>query len=677
MRILHLLDHALPYPGQYSHRLAALLRAQQAMGWQTCQLTGPHHAALTRGVDHGADGAACSSLHFYRTAAPAGDLAGISLLGTLDLLTRRLDQVVRLTRPTLLHAHSPTVNALAALRVGRRHRLPVVFEAHAPAPGSAPGTVWTAPGQRKPGGSDSGRLIRYAGQALECWAARHAGAVITNSDGMCQRLRKGGVAAARITVVPDGLDMRSYSGGRSARHAGDGNAFGSLGRPGQRHGEGQGHSPGSAAEADGRADLFDSACRSAYARDGHHRAGAAGNGWPGRHGAEDGKGSSRRVPAGTDGSGRRGGGGPVGAAMPAASLPGGPLRLPVDARAAPAADARYARYARYARREPGEDGAADAGAARILIQATRAGDHRAAAVDVGAAVGVDVAVAADVGADAHHARVTATRRHRTAADARLIVAYSADGAAAHDGWPLLLAAVALLRHRHPDLALCVACDSARAAGLRAAATQRALDEHLFLLVRAESGSDARDASAADSRGECCDHRSSASGSGSGSGERSLINDDGGRNGRQRRTGTGDCAIGASRYCVKERATIHADPHGALHAMADLVVFPHVARNPAAAPPRRLLQAMARGCVIAAADTAVHRNLVAHGRNGMLFAPGDAAAMADVLGVLIANRGAWPAMRDSARWFIEYQRSWEACVAHYQPVYDALAGSGRR
>lgn len=619
MRILHLLDHALPYPDQYSHRLAALLRAQQAMGWQTCQLTGPHHAALTRGVDHGADGAACSSLHFYRTAAPAGNVAGISLLRTLDLLSRRLDQVVRLTRPTLLHAHSPTVNALAALRVGRRHRLPVVFEAHAPAPGSAPGTVWTAPGQRKPGGSDSGRLIRYAGQALECWAARHAGAVITNSDGMCQRLRKGGVAAARITVVPDGLDMH---------------------------------------------------------------AGAAGNGWPGRHGAEDGKGSSRRVPAGIDGSGHHGAGGPGGAAMPAASLPGGPLRLPVDARAAPAADARYvryARYARYARREPGEDGAADACAARILVQATRAGDHRAAAVDVGAAVDDAVAVAAAADTDADHARVTATRRHRTAADARLIVAYSADGAAAHDGWPLLLAAVALLRHRHPDLALCVACDSARAAGLRAAATQRALDEHVFLLVRAESGSAARSAPAADSRGECCDHRSNASGrgSGSGSGERSFTDDDGGRNGRQRRIGTGDCAIGASRYCAKERATTHADPHGALHAMADLVVFPHVARNPAAAPPRRLLQAMARGCVIAAADTAVHRNLVAHGRNGMLFAPGDAAAMADVLGVLIANRGAWPAMRDSARWFIEYQRSWEACVAHYQPVYDALAGSGRR
>jgi glycosyltransferase involved in cell wall biosynthesis len=115
----------------------------------------------------------------------------------------------------------------------------------------------------------------------------------------------------------------------------------------------------------------------------------------------------------------------------------------------------------------------------------------------------------------------------------------------------------------------------------------------------------------------------------------------------------------------------------LHARADIMIFPQVAINSAAGPPRQLLQAMARGCVVAAADTAAHREVIEHGRNGVLFAPNDAGALADAVKVLLEATPRWPDMRASARWLIEYHRNWEGCVAMYGPIYEKLLAGKRR
>src|SRR3546814_9094147 len=40
----------------------------------------------------------------------------------------RLDEVIEETRPDVLHAHSPVLNGIPALRTARRHGLPLVYE---------------------------------------------------------------------------------------------------------------------------------------------------------------------------------------------------------------------------------------------------------------------------------------------------------------------------------------------------------------------------------------------------------------------------------------------------------------------------------------------------------------------------------------------------------------------
>lgn len=187
MRILHLLDHTTPRHSAYAKRTMAILSQQRKMGWHTIHLTGPRQAPVA--VDRNHDG-----WHFFRTAPPANALEKLPLFGSVGMIARRLRKVILLTRPDLLHAHSPPENALAALGVGRRLGLPVVYEVHAD---------WADP--------DSGLRYRVE-RALDSFAARRADAVTTSSESMRVRLQAGGVRRARVTVVPNAVNMRRFGG---------------------------------------------------------------------------------------------------------------------------------------------------------------------------------------------------------------------------------------------------------------------------------------------------------------------------------------------------------------------------------------------------------------------------------------------------------------------------------
>ena len=113
----------------YTFRTRAILREQRRMGWETFHLTSPKHTApsapeedvdgLRVLSDDTVDRIRCSRIPVVREIA------------LMFALTRRLAEVARLTRPDVLHAHSPVLNALPALWVGRRLGIPVIYEVRA------------------------------------------------------------------------------------------------------------------------------------------------------------------------------------------------------------------------------------------------------------------------------------------------------------------------------------------------------------------------------------------------------------------------------------------------------------------------------------------------------------------------------------------------------------------
>ena len=170
-RILHVLDHSIPLHSGYTFRTAAILREQRALGWQTFHVTSPKH---------GGEGPAeedVDDLHFYRTrwhAPRALDYPIARELMLMRALERRLEEVVAEVRPTLLHAHSPVLNALPAIRVGRRHGIPVVYEVRA---------FWEDAAVDH-GTAREGGLRYRATRALETIALRRAGAVTCICEGL-------------------------------------------------------------------------------------------------------------------------------------------------------------------------------------------------------------------------------------------------------------------------------------------------------------------------------------------------------------------------------------------------------------------------------------------------------------------------------------------------------------
>lgn len=198
MRILHILDHSIPLHSGYSFRTLEILKQQRALGWETFHLTGPKQGAATQNEEQ-VDG-----WQFFRTPPPGGILEGISGLAEIELMgeiTYRIEQVVKRIRPHILHAHSPVLNAIPALRVGRRLDIPVVYEVRA---------SWEDAAVDH-GSTREGSLRYRMSRALETWALKRADAVTTICDGLRNEIMARGVAPEKIKVIPNGVDIDAFS----------------------------------------------------------------------------------------------------------------------------------------------------------------------------------------------------------------------------------------------------------------------------------------------------------------------------------------------------------------------------------------------------------------------------------------------------------------------------------
>jgi len=197
-RVLHVLDHSLPLQSGYVFRTLALLRQQRALGWATFHVTTPRQGLGGAAEEH-ADG-----WHFYRTpmrpsrwmaAAPIGPLREMACTAS------RLDALVRELRPNVIHAHSPVLNALPALWIGRRHRIPVVYEVRA---------LWEDAAVDH--GTTSERSLRYRlTRAVESFALRRADAVTTICEGLRRDIQGRGIPADKVTLIPNAVDADAFS----------------------------------------------------------------------------------------------------------------------------------------------------------------------------------------------------------------------------------------------------------------------------------------------------------------------------------------------------------------------------------------------------------------------------------------------------------------------------------
>lgn len=200
MRILHILDHSIPLHSGYSFRTLAILKGQRALGWETFHLTGPKQGPAMASNEQ-VDG-----WNFYRTPPPGGLLEGVPGLGEIELMgeiTYRIEQVAKRVRPLILHAHSPVLNAIPALRVGRRLGIPVAYEVRA---------FWEDAAVDHGTAREGGLRYRMT-RGLESWALRRAGAVTTICEGLRDDIVARGIPAGKVTIIPNAVDIEEFAEG--------------------------------------------------------------------------------------------------------------------------------------------------------------------------------------------------------------------------------------------------------------------------------------------------------------------------------------------------------------------------------------------------------------------------------------------------------------------------------
>ena len=194
MRILHILDHGLPLQSGYTFRTRAILKSQQRRGWQVAAVTGPRNGVREL-AEENIDG-----IDFYRTAPVPETMSPFGELREIRAFAKRIDRVVERFQPDVLHAHSPVLDALAALRVAKKRKLPLVYEIRAFWEDAAVGN----------GTGTEGSWRYRATRALETWAVKRADAVAVICDGLQRDLVRRGIDPAKLIVSPNGVDLSVF-----------------------------------------------------------------------------------------------------------------------------------------------------------------------------------------------------------------------------------------------------------------------------------------------------------------------------------------------------------------------------------------------------------------------------------------------------------------------------------
>jgi PEP-CTERM/exosortase A-associated glycosyltransferase len=199
LRVLHVLDHSIPLHSGYTFRSRSILQQQRALGWETFHLTSPKQGAAPKAHEE-VDG-----LGFYRTAPGAGlmdRLPVFNQLAVIDRLAARLLEVAREIKPDVLHAHSPALNAIAALRVGKKLGIPVVYEIRA---------FWEDAAVDHGTASEWGLRYRIT-RAMETYALKRVDAATTICEGLrAEIVGTRGIPANKITVIPNAVDIGDFS----------------------------------------------------------------------------------------------------------------------------------------------------------------------------------------------------------------------------------------------------------------------------------------------------------------------------------------------------------------------------------------------------------------------------------------------------------------------------------
>lgn len=208
MRILHLLHRSVPGAHGYAVRSRIIVRKQRAIGLDPIVVTSPSQApqgALDQNSCERID-----DIPYYRSCSrilpPTVDVSdgspvrsALRVLQNVQFLSM-VDRLAKKLAPDIIHAHSPFTCGLIANWVGRRNKIPSVYELRG---------VWEDSHVGRRGLSIKSfryRTVRY----LENKAIQGASRCMVICDALKEELVSRGIPGAHIGLSPNGVDVDTF-----------------------------------------------------------------------------------------------------------------------------------------------------------------------------------------------------------------------------------------------------------------------------------------------------------------------------------------------------------------------------------------------------------------------------------------------------------------------------------
>ncbi|KAF0221828.1 MAG: glycosyl transferase group [Geobacteraceae bacterium] len=196
MKILHILDHYKPHFSGYVFRTASILRNQQALGLEPVIVTSPKHGPVKNPLDE------IDGMRVYRTGETEfGSLPFVKEKRLMRALQERIEAVAEIEKPDIIHAHSPSLNGMPAVKAGRKLGIPVVYEVRA---------FWEDAAVDH-GTFAEGSLKYRVSKHLETRLFRDADALFTICEGLKKDMVGRGIPADKITIIPNCVDVDAFA----------------------------------------------------------------------------------------------------------------------------------------------------------------------------------------------------------------------------------------------------------------------------------------------------------------------------------------------------------------------------------------------------------------------------------------------------------------------------------
>lgn len=197
MKVLHVLDHSIPYVDGYTIRSRHIVHKQKELGIHPVVMTSPLHRTLWDRNPELID-----AVHYHRISSE--NFINYPFCREIQIIARITRAILRQYREDkfdLIHAHSPSLNGFSAMLASKMIGVPYIYEVRA---------LWedAAIDQKK----FSKRSMRYKiSRYVETAVFKQADAVTTIASYLMQDIYERGISFNKLHHIPNGVDTDLFS----------------------------------------------------------------------------------------------------------------------------------------------------------------------------------------------------------------------------------------------------------------------------------------------------------------------------------------------------------------------------------------------------------------------------------------------------------------------------------